>query len=203
MQKKIIQAKPLSAPALLAGYGIAAFYHNHNFYDRFDAHNDLQKNFPNFKTDADGFLPFAPGIAVYTLNICGIQGKHNFTDRTAIYLIANAINGGITLTMKNITHVKRPDKSNSASLPSLHTSVAFANAQFMHCEYGERSLWYSSAAYADATAVAVLRMLNNKHWLSDVMVGAAVGMVSAQITYWIYPAIKKQVILLIKQKRKY
>lgn len=189
-----LKLKTFIVPAILSGYGIATFYHNDNFYDRFDAKKDLNRNFPDFRTDADKFLQYAPGTTVYALNFCGIKGKNNFVDRTAIFIMATALNAGITYSIKSLSHVQRPDIAGDASMPSGHTATAFVNAQFMHREYGEQSLWYSSAAYADATAVAVIRMLNDKHWLSDVLVGAAVGMVSVQITYWIYPKIKKQLV---------
>jgi hypothetical protein len=38
-------------------------------------------------------------------------------------------------------------------------------------------------AYTIATSVGALRMLNNKHWQSDVFAGAGIGILSAHAAY--------------------
>ena len=40
-----------------------------------------------------------------------------------------------------------------------------------------------------ATATGVMRVLNNRHYLSDVLVGAAVGILTAELAYWAADAI--------------
>ena len=34
-------------------------------------------------------------------------------------------------------------------------------------------------------------MYNNRHWLTDVMAGAGIGILSVQAAYWLYPVISK------------
>lgn len=54
----------------------------------------------------------------------------------------------------------------------------------MHKEYGlTRSPWFSIAGYGVATATGVMRVLNNRHWISDVMSGAGIGIMSAELGY--------------------
>jgi membrane-associated phospholipid phosphatase len=36
-------------------------------------------------------------------------------------------------------------------------------------------------------------MANNKHWASDVAMGAAVGIASAEFAHWLYPKLQKSV----------
>jgi membrane-associated phospholipid phosphatase len=62
----------------------------------------------------------------------------------------------------------------------------------MRQEYKDVSPWYGVAGYAMAAATGYLRMYNNKHWLSDVVAGAGVGIMSAKLVYWIYPVIKRK-----------
>ena len=50
-------------------------------------------------------------------------------------------------------------------------------------EYGYKSPWYSIGAYTVATSVGVMRVLNNRHWISDVLVGAGVGIFSTNLAY--------------------
>ena len=67
------------------------------------------------------------------------------------------------------------------SMPSGHTTLAFASATFLtytFCRYFRNSPWripVSIGSYALATGVAVLRVSSGKHFLSDVLVGAAIG----------------------------
>lgn len=70
--------------------------------------------------------------------------------------------------------------ANYQSFPSGHTVAAFAAAAAVSTE---TSIWWPAATYAvigpalyvGATAVGVSRMYNNRHWASDVMLGAAIG----------------------------
>ncbi len=56
------------------------------------------------------------------------------------------------------------------------------------------SPWYGVAGYSIAGATGALRMMNNKHWFSDVLAGAGVGILSTKLTYFVYPFIKNKII---------
>ncbi|HRN46930.1 MAG TPA: phosphatase PAP2 family protein, partial [Niabella sp.] len=43
---------------------------------------------------------------------------------------------------------------------------------------------------AVATGTGVLRMLNNRHWLGDVVAGAGIGIASTKLAYFIHDRIK-------------
>jgi membrane-associated phospholipid phosphatase len=105
-----------------------------------------------------------------------------------------------TISLKRSVQRLRPDGSNNFSFPSGHTAIAFVTAEFMHQEYKHKSVWYSVAGYTVASATGVMRMLNNRHWLSDVMVGAGIGMVSTKVTYLVYPWLKEKMSRAIKQE---
>jgi membrane-associated phospholipid phosphatase len=53
----------------------------------------------------------------------------------------------------------------------------------MHKEFGEKSIWFSVGAYSCATTVAVLRVVHNAHWISDVVAGAGFGILSTEFIY--------------------
>jgi membrane-associated phospholipid phosphatase len=85
--------------------------------------------------------------------------------------------------LKKITREPRPDASSFDSFPSGHTAEAFMAATFLHKEYGKDHPWLSVAAYTTATGVGVLRVMNNRHWVSDVLVGAGIGVFSTNLAY--------------------
>jgi membrane-associated phospholipid phosphatase len=65
------------------------------------------------------------------------------------------------------------------SLPSAHTSTAFATATVFATLYKEKR-WVAPFAYGMAMMVGFSRLSDNAHWGSDVMAGAAVGYLSAK-----------------------
>lgn len=62
----------------------------------------------------------------------------------------------------------------SSSFPSGHTAAAFAAATVFSMEYRDRPL-VPIAAYTVASLIGLSRITENKHWASDVFVGAALG----------------------------
>jgi membrane-associated phospholipid phosphatase len=128
---------------------------------------------------------------VYGLNIAGVKGQNNLLDRSIIYGMSNLIANGIGFGVKYFGIEERPDKSDNHSFPSGHTAEAFVSAEFFHQEYKGRLHWTATAgAYAVATSVAYLRMYHNKHWLSDVVAGAGIGIASTRFSYYLYPLLK-------------
>jgi membrane-associated phospholipid phosphatase len=79
--------------------------------------------------------------------------------------------------LKFATHRERPDASNHQSFPSGHAAVTFAGATVLERHLG----WKNSAvAYAVATYVAMSRLHDNRHYLSDVAFGAATGAIAGR-----------------------
>lgn len=145
---------------------------------------------PHPKFIVDDYLQFAPGAAVFVLSGIGVKGQNRIVDQAGIYLVSNLILNVFCQGLKNITAVPRPDGT-SNSFPSGHTAEAFASAEFLRREYGRSSAVYGLAGYGSAFAVGYLRMYNNKHWFSDVVAGAGLGVLSTEAAYWLYPKIKK------------
>ena len=78
----------------------------------------------------------------------------------------------VTQPLKHLVGRQRPDGSNHRSFPSGHASGTFATATVLLNRYG----WKTGVpAYAVASYVAASRLSENKHFLSDVLFGAIVG----------------------------
>lgn len=143
------------------------------------------------KIGLDDYLQFAPAVAVYGLNMAGVKGKHNLKDRTIVLATSYLIMGTTVYTVKSTTNVLRPDGSSKNSFPSGHTATAFAGAQFLFREYQDVSPWIGVAGYAAATTTGMFRVLNNRHWLSDVAAGAGIGILSTEVSYMLLPLFQK------------
>lgn len=152
--------------------------------------DDLQSNAnrffgEDFHTSADNYLQFVPVAQIYLGKTLGFKPKNDFQHQTINIVIANAIMGTVVFATKNITQQERPDHSDNLSFPSGHTATAFTNAALLYYEFKDSNLWYASSGFLFATATGVLRIANNKHYTSDVLAGAGIGLASGLIvSYW-------------------
>ena len=138
----------------------------------------------DFHTGIDDYTQyFGPAMTV-GLKLAGVEGRSDwprFAASAAMsYGLMAALVNGIKYTAKEM----RPDGSSANSWPSGHTATSFVGATILHKEYGlTRSPWYSVAGYGVATATGVMRVLNNRHWVSDVLSGAGIGIMSTEVAY--------------------
>jgi membrane-associated phospholipid phosphatase len=70
-------------------------------------------------------------------------------------------------------------KKITGSFPSGHTTGAFAAATVFAMEYRDRPL-VKILAYGSASLIGLSRITENKHWVSDVLAGAALGFLSGR-----------------------
>lgn len=177
-EKKKQEFQPFIIPSLLITTGTTLHFSTkakENFRDW------AQSNFA-YHGPIDDYIQYAPLVAVYSFNALGIKGKNNFGNRTALALKSILLNELVVTNLKVWTKTQRPS-GGMHSFPSGHTSFAFAMAHFMHKEYGEISPWYTIGAYSCATTVGLMRVAKNAHWISDVLAGAGIGMLSTELIY--------------------
>jgi len=190
-EKKPFSVRTLLIPATLIAYGITSIKNEELQDINEEVKEELWTEHTHRRITIDNYLQFAPAAAVYGLNAIGIKGAHDLKDRTIIYGLSTAIMASTVFAAKNLSKQWRPDDSNNHSFPSGHTATAFAAAEFMRREYKEVSPWYGVAGYAMAATTGYLRMYNNKHWFSDVVAGAGVGILSTDLAYWLYPPVSR------------
>ncbi|MBR6287118.1 MAG: phosphatase PAP2 family protein [Bacteroidaceae bacterium] len=138
----------------------------------------------SFKTEVDNYTQFFGPALATGLKLAGVEGRSDWRR----YLSSAAMSYGfMALFVNSIKYTAkemRPDGSTRNSWPSGHTATAFVGATILHKEYGmTRSPWYSVAGYGVATATGVMRVLNNRHWVSDVLSGAGIGILSGELGY--------------------
>ena len=139
-----------------------------------------------------------PGSVIIgsTLYLVGRTGGNERMAELGLHgLEALAVGGAVTFVLKGTIGRARPymgldsprnfglwrgfANEDYRSFPSGHTVMAFAAAAAVTStanEWWPDAKWYvGPAMYGGATLAGVSRMYNNKHWASDVVVGAAIG----------------------------
>ena len=147
---------------------------------------------PDFRYHYDDYLQYAPAAVMVGMKACGYEGRSSWgrmlvSDAFSAAIMAGAVNG-----IKYSVGRLRPDGSRHNSFPSGHTATAFMTASLLHKEYGWRSPWFSIGGYTAAAVTGVSRICNNRHWLSDVVAGAAVGIGAVELGYFLTDLIFKE-----------
>ena len=151
----------------------------------------------DFKTGIDDYTQFFGPAMVVGLKLGGYEGRSDWPRLLASAGMSYAIMAALVNGIKYSAKEMRPDGSTANSWPSGHTATAFVGASLLHKEYGlTRSPWWSVAGYGVATATGVMRVLNNRHWISDVMSGAGIGIMSTELGYALCDLMFKQKGLL-------
>lgn len=140
--------------------------------------------FPEFRSHYDDYMQFAPAATAFGLKLAGVQGRNNLERTVFSYAAGTVIMMTVVHALKHATCVRRPDGSTYNSFPSGHTANAFMNAAFLHHEYGNLNNAYGVAGYGMAISTGIGRSVNNRHWISDILVGAGIGILSSRLGYF-------------------
>lgn len=129
-------------------------------------------------------LQYSPAAIMLALKAFGVESRNDWPRMLTADGAAVVIQAGITNAVKYAVKRERPDGRAFNSYPSGHTATAFMVAQMLHKEYGETlSPRISVAGYGIAATTGIFRTIANRHWCSDVMAGAAIGIFSTELAY--------------------
>jgi membrane-associated phospholipid phosphatase len=173
--------KATIVPAVLIGYGISTI-HGHGLYSSYQARDDVRRVFGDYRNHADNYLQFAPYLELAGVALLKVESRDDRLNTLLLIGKSEAIMLASVFAVKQLTNIDRPDGTPYA-FPSGHTAQAFLAASIVHNELRDKSQWYGIGAYTLATGVAALRLINNKHWESDVVAGAGFGILSAHLAY--------------------
>jgi membrane-associated phospholipid phosphatase len=130
--------------------------------------------FHSGKYVGNSFMQMGGALAMYTV------GRTTGSARTArlgaMIFRAQVVAEGYTRGIKLATSRTRPDGTGN-SFPSGHSAASFATATVLASEFGPK---VGIPAYAAAVWVAASRLEAHRHFLSDVVAGAAVGILAGR-----------------------
>lgn len=150
---------------------------------------------------ADDYLQYLPVVSTYGLSLLGAKARHSYLDRTFLIATSYLTMGILVNGLKYTVREPRPYNPNVRnSFPSGHTATAFMGAELVRMEYKDASVWYGVGAYVVASGIGVLRVWNERHWATDVLAGAGIGILSARVAYWLLPFERRLFGLDKKQK---
>lgn len=186
----------IAVPAALLGVGVLAHSptYNQTLYRAKQAlQAETQETFSGFDAHGiDDYSRHLPLAVAYGLLATGHRGERTAVGFTLIYLVAHELDQAVVSNLKRLTAEARPNNAaDFSSFPSSHTSQAFLTATLLHEQYGRQYPWLSVSGYAVAAATGTMRVLGNKHWATDVLAGAAIGFLSAETTWHLYPALTR------------
>ena len=123
----------------------------------------------------DGLVQVGGAVATYLVG----RLAHNTAIRSlgSDLVRAQVVSGALVQALKRATQRTRPDGSNDYSFPSGHASATFATATVLERHFGWK---VGIPAFAFATYVAGSRLQENKHFPSDVVFGATLGIVGGR-----------------------
>ncbi len=180
--KRIISHIICLAALLFAGVAAADAQTNNFDSDIYAIRNNA---IPDFRFKYDDYMQYAPAGVMVLMKACTYESRSSWprmlvSDAFSTAVMAAAVNG-----LKYTVQRPRPDGSANNSFPSGHTATSFMTATMLHKEYGWQSPWFSIGAYTVASASAFSRILNNKHWMTDLVGGAAVGIGAVHLGYYL------------------
>lgn len=162
----------------LIGGGLAALSHpadkslNARLRSHYRTVNDLYKP-AKYLGDTPMQMALSLGTYAYGRVFHAPKASHLGMD----LLRAQILTESIVQPLKFATRRERPDLSNHHSFPSGHAAITFAAATVIERHLGWRR---SLLGYAVASYVASSRLHDNRHFLSDVVFGAAVGTIAGR-----------------------
>ncbi|MDR1021908.1 MAG: phosphatase PAP2 family protein [Prevotellaceae bacterium] len=142
---------------------------------------------PKTGTTVDDYLQYAPMLGMYAADLIGVKAQNSVWTQTKYLAFSQLLCAAVVQTLKYTVREQRPNRGMYNSFPSGHTSVAFVGATVLYHEFKNTNRIVAYSGFIAATAVGTLRETNQRHWISDVLAGAGIGILSANLVYYFEP----------------
>lgn len=187
LNNKLTQVSLISLPLFMQGVRMSS--------EKIDFSNYRHIHHPNFNVSIDDYTQYFPFALTIGLKLSGVKSNSSWAKLLSVSFLSYVLGYGTVKTIKKNIYVKRPDITGNNAFPSGHTYFAFMNANIFVKEYATDNYLYSTLAYSLASFTAAMRVMNNRHWVGDVLAGASIGLFSSELAYYLGD-------LLFKDKKK-
>ena len=140
-----------------------------------------------FRTHIDDYLHYVPIVTMYTADLFKVPAKNTVWNQTKFLIMSEALTSGIVWGLKIGLGIQRPNNGTYNAYPSGHTSQAFVQSQVLYNEFRETAPLLAASGFLFSISTGTLRILNNRHWVPDVLLGAGIGMLVTNIIYHYEP----------------
>lgn len=147
----------------------------------------FREPFNGFTTNADDYIAIAPVVILGTADLLKYKAKNSVWNQAKYGVISECISVGIVLILKNTLKIERPDHSEFNSFPSNHTAVSFAASQVLYNEFNQTNKFIAYSGFLFSVSTGSLRVINNRHWIPDVLMGAGIGILVTNLVYHFEP----------------
>ncbi len=180
-KKSMVCQAVLPSTILIAGVAL-----NHSKLEK-----DVKQNVRNavgtdFEFKIDDYIQYVPMVEMYGADMMGLKAKNHWFDQSKYLAISQLTTAIIVQSLKFGINKTRPNGANY-SFPSGHTSQSFTGATVLYHEFNETHPLIAYSGFLFSTTTGAFRIINNKHWLSDVLMGAGIGILVTNLVYHFEP----------------
>ena len=147
----------------------------------------IRQPFNGYETNLDDYIQYAPVVIMYTADLFKVPAKNTVWNQTKFLIMSELVTSGIVHLLKNTLKIQRPNNGSFTSYPSGHTSQAFVQSQVLFNEFRETNKAIAYSGFLFSIPTGALRIINNKHWLPDVLLGAGIAMLVTNTIYYFEP----------------
>lgn len=147
----------------------------------------IRQPFNGYETNLDDYIQYAPIALMYTADLFHVPAKNNAWNQTKFLAMSELGTSAIVQLLKYSLKVQRPNNGSYNSYPSGHTSQAFVASQVLFNEYRETNKFLACSGFLFSISTGTLRIVNNRHWVPDVLLGAGIAMLVTNTVYYFEP----------------
>lgn len=140
-----------------------------------------------FRSHLDDYLQYAPIVMMYTADLFRVPSRNTVWNQTKFLAMSEMGTAVLVQAMKYGFGIRRPNNGAANAYPSGHTSQAFVASQVLFNEYRDSAPLLAYSGFLFSVPTGALRILNNRHWLPDVLLGAGVAMLVTNLVYYYEP----------------
>ncbi|MCC7331141.1 MAG: phosphatase PAP2 family protein [Flavobacteriales bacterium] len=140
----------------------------------------------DYQFKIDDYIQYLPMVEIYAADAFSVASKNNWKNQTKYLALSQLTTALIVHTIKFGLKKERPDHT-ANSFPSGHTSQSIVGATVLFHEFKDEKPLLAYSGYIFVATTGAFRIINNRHWLSDVVFGAGVGLLMTNIVYHLEP----------------